>query len=69
MINEYTVDYHPSPSELTERIQPQTFLWNQNGVYLSRMSLEFSLKPAYPNIVAEKFQIMVLRLLENKFVS
>ena len=31
MGNEHTVDYHPSPSELTSRIHPLTFLWTPKG--------------------------------------
>ena len=27
LVNEHTVDYHPSPSELTSRIHPMKFLW------------------------------------------
>ena len=27
VVNEHTVDYHPSPSELTSRIHPRIFLW------------------------------------------
>ena len=31
MGNEHTVDYHPSPSELTSRIHPLIFLWTPKG--------------------------------------
>ena len=39
------------------------------GVYLSRISPEFFLKPVYPTMVPESFKFIVLRLLENIFVS
>ena len=38
-------------------------------VYLSKIFLEFFLKPVYRTIVVESFKFMVLRLLENPFVS
>ena len=31
MVNEHTVDYHPSPSELTSRIHPLIYLWTAKG--------------------------------------
>ena len=36
---------------------------------LSRIFIEFFLKPVYPTMVAKKFKFMVLRLLENTVVS
>ena len=35
MVNEHTVDYHPSPSELTSRIHPLIFLWTPKGFMFS----------------------------------
>ena len=31
MINKHTDHYHPSPSELTSRIDPLIFLWTPKG--------------------------------------
>ena len=38
-------------------------------VYLSKIFLEFFLKPVYRTMVVESFKFMILRLLENPFVS
>ena len=35
MVNEHTVDYHPSPSELTSNIHLVIFLWTPKGFKLS----------------------------------
>ena len=35
MVNEHTVDYHPSPSELTSRIHPLIYLWTAKGFIFS----------------------------------
>ena len=54
MVNKPTVDYHPSPSQLTSRINPLMFLWIPKGfVYLSGIYLEFFPKPVYSTAVAE----------------
>ena len=31
MVNKYTIDYEPSPSQLTSRIHPLIFLWSPKG--------------------------------------
>ena len=31
MVNEHTIDYHPSLSELTPKIHPLLFLWTPKG--------------------------------------
>ena len=56
MINEHTVDYHTCPSQLTSRIHPLIFLWTFKGSSLQIISLIF-VKPGYPTMIAEKFQI------------
>ena len=38
------------------------------GVYLSRIFLDFFLKPVYPNMVEKSFKFLVLRSLEDKFL-
>ena len=43
---------------------------NSQGVFGSRICLEFFLKPVYPTTLSRKsFKFMVLRLLEDTFVS
>ena len=57
MVNKHTVDYHPSPSELTSRIHPLIFLWTSKGfIIYSKCFLNF-FKPVFWTMVAEKFQI------------
>ena len=53
--------YRPPPS--------QVLLSTTIALDLSRIFLEFFLKPIYPTIIAKSFKFMVLRLLKNKFVS
>ena len=57
MVNEHTVDYYPSLSELTSWIHPLIFLWTSRGLYSLQNIFEFFLKPVYCTIVAEKFKI------------
>ena len=47
MVNKHTVDYHPSPLQLTSKIHPLTFLWTPEG-FISPESflLWFSFKHA-----------------------
>ena len=70
MVSEYSVNCHTSPSGLTLRIQPLSyfsgFLW---GLSLSRIFDEFVLKHVYPTMIGKIFKFMVLRLLDNVFVS
>ena len=57
MVNEHTVDYHPSPSELTSRIHPLIFLCIPKGfIFCPECFLNF-FKPVFHTMVAEKFQI------------
>ena len=57
MVNEHTVDYHPSPSELTSRIHPLIFLWTPKGFIFSPECFLSFFKPVFRTMVAEKFQI------------
>ena len=41
MVNKYTVNYHPSLSELTSRIHPVIFLWTPKGFIFLECFLNF----------------------------
>ena len=69
MINEHTVDYHPSPSEFTSRIHPLIFLWIPKGFISPEYFLNFFSNLYIPIWLQESFTFMVLRLLKNTFVS
>ena len=69
MVNEHTVDYHPSPSEFTSRIDPLIFLWISKGFISPEFFLNFFSKLHTPPWLQKHFKLMVLRLLENTFVS
>ena len=55
MVNKHTVDYHPSPSQIPARVHPFIFLWTQEGVYLSRIFLEFFLNLYIPPFHSKKW--------------
>ena len=57
MLNQHSVYYHPSPSELTSRMHPLTFLWTRKGFILQNISWIFFLRPVHPTMVEENFQI------------
>ena len=57
MVNEHTIDYHFSPSELTSRIHPLIFLWTPKGCLFSVEYFLNFFKPVFCTMVAEKFQI------------
>ena len=42
MVKKHAIDYHPSPSQLTSRIQPPIFLWNPKGFISLDLSWIFS---------------------------
>ena len=67
MVVQQTVDYYPSPLELTSRTHPFIFLWNSKE-FISQELFVFLifLKPVYPTIYSK---FMVLRLLKKIFVS
>ena len=69
MVNEHTVDYHPSPSEFTSRIHPLIFLWTPKEFISPEYFLNFFSNLYIPPWLQESFKFMVLRLLENTFVS
>ena len=66
MVNKYTVDYHPNPSQLISRIHTLYFYGLQMGWSLF---LEFFPKPIYSTLVAEKFQVYSVKTTANAFVS
>ena len=58
MVNDHTVDYHPSPSGL----KPQGhillyFYGHPRALSFSRIFVKFFLRPVYPNMTGENFQI------------
>ena len=69
MVNEHTVDYHPSPSEFTSWIHPLIFLWTPKEFISAEYFLNFFSNLYIPPWLQESFKFMVLRLLENTFVS
>ena len=69
MVNEHLVDYHPSPSEFTSRIHPFIFLWTPKGFIYLEYFLNFFSKLYILPCLQKIFKFMVLRLLENTFVS
>ena len=69
MVNEHTIDYHPSPSELTSRIHPLIFLWTPKGFISSPECFLDFFKPIFRNMVAEKFQKPGVKITENACVS
>ena len=69
MLNEHTVDYHPSPSELTSRIHPLIFLWTPKEFSSLKYILNFFSNLYIPPWLRKSFKFTVLILLENTFVS
>ena len=67
--NKHTVDYHPSPSELTSRICLLMFLWTPKGFISPEYFLNFFSNLFIPPWLWKSFKFMVLRLLESTFVS
>ena len=62
MLSEHDVECHPS-----FRIHPLIFLWTLKALCLSRKSVEFSIKFAYPTMVRENFHKQVKKLYLNFF--
>ena len=63
---------HPSPSEFTSRTHPLIFLWIPKGLISPEYFLIFFSNLRIPPIFQpwkRCFKLMVLRLLENTFVS
>ena len=69
MLNEYTVDYHPSLSEFSSRMHPLTFPWTPKGFISPYYFLNFLSNLYIPPRLQKSFKFMVLRLPENTFVS
>ena len=69
MVNEHTVHYHNSPSELTSRMHPLMFLWTPKGFISPECFLNFFSNLFIPPWLQKNFKFMGLRLLENTFVS
>ena len=63
------INYHPSPLEFTSRIHRLIFLWNPKGFISPKYFLNFFSNLYIPPWLQESFKFMVLRLLENTFVS
>ena len=59
MVNELTVDYHPSPSALTSRVHPRSILWTLEEFISVEYFLNFfsNLLAGFNTMVMEKFQI------------
>ena len=68
-LNEHMVDYHPSPSEFTSRIHHLIFLWTPKGFISLEYFLIFFPNLYIPPWLKKCFKFMVLRLLENTFLS
>ena len=64
MVNEHTVDYHPSPSQLISRIHPLIFLWTPKGHISLESFLNFFLNLYIPLWLRKSFKFIVLRLLQ-----
>ena len=70
IVNKHTVDYHPSSSEFTSRIHPLIFLWTLKGfIFSPECFLNFFSNLYFVPWQWKSFKFMVLRLLENAFVS
>ena len=65
MVNKHTVSYHPSPSELTSRIHSLIFQWTPKGFIFSPECFLNFLKPVFCTMVAENFQIHVVKITEK----
>ena len=70
MVNEHTVDYHPSPSNLTSKIHSPIFIWTPKGIILSpKYFLDIFSNLYIAPWLRKSFKFTVLRLLKNTFVS
>ena len=62
MVNEHTVEYHPSPSKLTSRTHSLILLWTPNGFIFSPECFLNFFKPVFRTMEAEKFQILGVKI-------
>ena len=65
MVNRHTVHHHPSPSQLTSRINPFIFLWTPKAFISPESFLNFFMSLYVPPWLWKSFKFMVLRLLAN----
>ena len=64
MVNKYTVDYHPSRSQLISRMHTLIFLWTRKGFISPESFLNFFLNLYIPPWLWKSFKVIVLRLLQ-----
>ena len=69
MIEEHTVDYQPSPSELTSRRHPLISSWSPKEFISPEHLLNFFSNLYIPPWLQKSFKFMVIRLLENTIVG
>ena len=69
MVNKHTVDYHPSPLELTSKIHTLIFLLTCKWFVSPEYFLNFFSSLFIPPWLLKSFNFIVLKLLENTFVS
>ena len=69
MINEHTVDCHPSPSQLTSKIHPLIFLWTFKKFMFPKYFLNFFSNLYISQWFRKSLKFMMLRLLANTLVS
>ena len=68
MVNKYTVDYHPSLSQLISRIHTLIFLWTPKGFISPESFLNFFLNLYIPPWLQKSFKFSV-KITANTFVS
>ena len=56
MVNKFTVNYHPSPSQLISGIHPLIFLWTSKGFISPESFLNFFLKLHIPPWLQKSFK-------------
>ena len=64
IVNKHTVDYHPSPSQLTSRIHTLIFLWATKEFISPESFLNFFLNLYIPPWLWKGFKFIVWRLLQ-----
>ena len=69
MVNEHTMDYHPSPSKLISTVHPLMFLWTRTGFISPEYFLKFFSNVNIAQWLQKSFICMVLRSLKNTLTS
>ena len=69
ILNQHSVYYHPSLSELTSRMHPLIFLWTCKGFISPEYFLKFFSNLYIQPWLRKIFKLMMLKLLENTFAS